>query len=172
MALGTRKGRGSTLRFMVMTDLTLDVNGNYKRPANFAANALVLPEVTSSDTPITVASTTDTTPVMYGSAAPGAGEDWTDADPGAASWTITFTGNVQPVEADRAAMEAGKLAMTQRKILWIERTPLGENVAEGGAMFITSGGFPIPADTPETFSFTGTGKKKFFLDTSTATAAV
>lgn len=171
MTLSTRKGRGATLKFMVMTDLSTDVNGNYKRPSTFNTAALSLPEVTASDTPITVASQANDTPTMYGSPAPGTGEDWGDSDPGTASWTITFSGNVQPVPANRAAMEALQLAQSQRKILWIERTPNGETKSKGGAMFITSGGFPIPAEAPETFSFTGQGKRKFFLDTSTATVA-
>lgn len=169
--LSTIKGRGSTLKFMVMTDLTKDAQGNYKRPANFATLALVLPEVTTSDIPLSIATVSETAVVMYGSAAPGSGEQWADPEPGEASWTVTFSGNVQPVDTDRANMEALELAATQRKTIWVEVVPNGETVARGGAMFITAGGFPVPADAPETFTFSGTGRGKRWTDTSAATAA-
>lgn len=169
MALGSIKGRGSTLKAKIMTDLTKDAQGNYKRPLNFAATALTLPEVTTSDMPFSVASETNTTPVMYGSSAPGAGEQWADPEPGEVSWTATFSGNTQPVDSDRASMEALRLGGKQRKIWWVERTPNGETVAEGGAAFITGGQFPVPADAPETFAFTMNGKGKSWDDTSAAT---
>lgn len=169
--LSTVKGRGSTLKFMVMTDTSKDPQGNYKRPATFATAALVLPEVTTSDIPLSIASVTETPVVMYGSAATGSGEQWADPEPGEASWTVTFSGNVQPVEADRAAMEALEVAAGQRKTIWIEVTPNGETVARGGAMFITAGGFPVPADAAETFTFSGTGRGKRWTDTSAATVA-
>jgi hypothetical protein len=169
--LSTIKGRGSTLRFMVMTDLTKDAQGFYKKPATFATAALVLPEVTTSDIPLSIATVSETPVVMYGSAAPGTGEDWADSEPGQASWTVTFSGNVQPVDTDRAAMEALELAAGQRKTLWIEIKPNGETIARGGAMFITAGGFPVPADAAETFTFSGTGRGKRWTDTSAATAA-
>lgn len=174
MALGSRKGRGSTLRMMIMTDFTLDAQGNYKRPATFDAAALTLTEVTTSDLPLSIASqTSDPVPVMYGSPDPtNAGEQWADPTPGEASWTATFTGNTQPVEADRANMEALEVGATQRKIWWLERTPnsAGE-VARGGACFITGGNFPIPANEVETFTFNVAGKGKRWPDTSAATVA-
>lgn len=172
MGLDSIKGRGSTLKFKVMTDLTKDPQGNYKRPLNFAATALSIPEVTTSDMPFTVASEANPVPVMYGSPAPGAGERWADPDPGEVSWAPSFSGNVQPVDTDRAAMEALKLAGKGRKIIWLERTPNGETVAEGGAFFITQGQFPVPADAAETFSFSGAGKGKCWDDTSAATVGV
>ena len=168
----TVKGRGSTLRLMIMTDLTKDAQGNYKRPANFDAGALTLEEVTSSDIPLAIATkASDPVPVMYGSPAPGETEEWADPEPGEASWTVTFTGNVQPVEADRAAMEAVETGASQRKIWWYEVTPNGETKARGGAMFITGGQFPVPADAVETFTFNGAGKGKRWTDTSAATVA-
>lgn len=171
MALSKKKGRGGVLKFMVMTDLTKDVNGYLKRPATFATAALSLPEVTTSDLPLSVATTNDPTPVMYGSAAPGAGERWGDSEPGEATWTVTFSGLVQPVEADRAAMEALEVAAGQGKTLWIERTPNGETKATGGAGFVTQGQFPAPSDADETFSFTLQGRTKRWPDTSAATVA-
>lgn len=172
MALSTVKGRGSTLRFQVMTDLTKDVNGNYKKPANFATAALVLPEVNTSDVSISTAEESIDKPKMYGSPAPGTGEDWADADPGVTSATLSLSGNVQPVEAERQAMEALRQAQTEAKIIWLERQMIGEIVWEGGAVFITSGSLPIPADAVVTFSFSAKVKGKFWLDTAAAPTAV
>lgn len=168
MALRTMKGRGSVLRFMVMSDLSLDTAGHYKRPAGFESSALELPEVTTSNTPISTETVNEENPVMYGTPAPGEGEQWADSNPGVNSWQMTFDGNVQPLEADRTAMEALRAAQTGGKVLWIERRAVNETVFEGGAGFISSGDLPIPADAVVTFSFTVQGKGKFWLDTAAA----
>lgn len=170
--LDTIKGRGSTVKFMVMTDLTKDAQGNYKRPANFNASALSLPETTTTDIPFTVAArSNDAAPVMYGSPAVGTAATWTDPEPGDASWTATITGNVQPTEAGRASMEALETAGSNSQIIWLEIMPNGETKARGGAAFINGGQFPVPADAVETFTFNITGKGKRWQDTSAATVA-
>lgn len=171
MALKTMKGRGSELRFMVMSDLELDNAGFYKRPKDFDSKALSLPEVTTSDAPISTESETEEAPVMYGSPKAGEGARWADSTPGSTSWTMTLSGNVQPIEKDRAAMEALREAQGNGAILWVERKAVNETVSEGGAGFITSGALPIPADEVVTFSFTVQGKGKFWFDTSKATKA-
>lgn len=171
MALSKKKGRGSILRFMVMTDLTLDAQGNYKRPAGFDASALTLPEVTTSDATITHAAEADEAVTMYGSAAPGAGELWADSEPGEGSWTVPYSGVWQPTEADRANSEALRAAQIGRKTIWQERQIVGDDKWEGGAGWISTGALPVPADGNVTWSVTVTGKGKFYQDTSTATVA-
>lgn len=170
--LTTTKARGSTLKFMVMIDLTKDAQGNYKRPATFATAALSLPEVTTSDVPVTHASKATTeNSVMYGSAATGAGTTWADTEPGEGSWQMSVSGNWQPGEEDRANYEAARAAQMNGSIVWIERTVIGETVPEGGAAWINQGSLPAPADATVTFSFNLTGKGKFFTDASAATSA-
>jgi len=171
MALSKKKGRGSVVRWKIMTDLTLDAEGHYKRPADMSTTGLTLPEVNTSDVNISHATETDDTVTMYGSPAPGAGEEWTDAEPGAGSWTLPIGGVWQPVEADRANSEALRAAQIGRKPIWMERQIVGDDKWEGGAGFISTGAFPVPADGNVTWNATLTGKGKFWQDTSAATAA-
>lgn len=171
MALSKKKGRGSVVRWKIMTDLTLDAEGHYKRPATMSTTALTLPEVTTSDVNISHAEVADDTVVMYGSPAPGDGEQWKDAEPGEGSWTVPFSGLWQPVEADRASQEALRAAQIGRKTIWVERQIIGDDKWEGGAGYISTGAFPSPAETNVNWSFTLAGKGKFWQDTSAATSA-
>lgn len=156
-------GETSIFKFLVLGAATL------VRPANFDSTALVLPELTSTDMPVTIATTARDTPRMYGTAASGGGvTGWAKPSAGQGSWTAPIAGNVQPTEPERAAMEA--LYAARGKYIWVERQMNTDTTKEGGCALVTSTGKPIPADGPVTFSVGLTGWGPHFPDTSLATA--
>ncbi|MFB9994076.1 hypothetical protein ACFFLM_19135 [Deinococcus oregonensis] len=156
--LDTITGELSTLKFMVLLAATLT------RPATFDTAALVLPELTTSDMPATVATKTDPVSKMYGTPAAGTTLTWTKPKPDTASWTATLSGNVQPTDAERTAMETLRAALG--KYVWIEQTMNVDTTKEGGCALVTSRGKPVPADGIVTFSIGLTGYGPNFLDTS------
>lgn len=160
MSLDTITGETSIFRFMVLNAATLI------RPATFDAAALVLPELTTSDMPASVSTKTDPVSKMYGSPAAGTDLVWAKPKPDVASWTATLSGNVQPTEAERTAMETLRAALG--KYVWIESRMNADTQKEGGCTLVTGRGKPIPADAVVTFSISLTGYGPNFLDTSTA----
>ncbi|OWL96525.1 hypothetical protein CBQ26_09110 [Deinococcus indicus] len=154
-------GDQSLFRFMVLTEPTA------VRPANFDATALELPELSTSDMPVTIATVARDTPAMYGTPAAGGGPtSWAKPKAGQGSWTITLTGNVQPTAPQRAAMTA--LRAARGKYVWVERRTDAETVNEGGCALVTSTGKPIPVEGIVTFTVGLTGWGQHFEDTSTA----
>lgn len=154
-------GEQSIFRFMVL-DAPTQV-----RPATFDAAAQELPELTTSDMPVTVATIARDTPAMYATPAAAAGpSSWAKPKAGQGSWTVTLTGNVQPTAPQRAAMVA--LRAARGRYVWVERHTDLETVNEGGCALVTSTGKPIPADGIVTFTAGLTGWGQHFEDTSTA----
>lgn len=134
------------------------------RPANFATTAKDLPELTTSTSTATVATTNDTTPKMYGTPAAGTELTWAEPTPGEASWSGSLSGLVQPTEAERANMITLQNALG--KYVWIEQAPNGDTKPNGGYVLITSRGRPVPADGNVTFDIGFTGFGPNFLDTT------
>ena len=107
-------GDTARFRFMVLAAPT------QIRPPTFDAAALELPELTTSDMPVTVATVARDTPAMYGSPAAGTGPNgWAKPRAGQGSWTISLSGNVQPTAEEREAMDA--LVAAAGKYIWVER---------------------------------------------------
>lgn len=137
------------------------------RPADFDTAKLTLPELTTSDMPVTIATTARDTPAMYGSPAAGAGvSGWAKPKAGQGSWSASLTGNVQPTAPERAAMKA--LRAAAGKYVWVERRNDEETTNEGGCALVTSKAKPIPADGIVTFTAGLTGWGEHFDDTSLA----
>lgn len=155
-------GEQALFRFLVLAAPT------QVRPPNFEATALELPELTTTDMPVTVATVARDTPNMYGT--PASGSDgptsWAKPKPGQGSWTVSMSGNVQPTATERAAMKA--LQEARGRYVWVERRADLETLNEGGCALVTSTGKPIPVDGPVTFSAGLTGYGKHFPDTTAA----
>ncbi|BDP42925.1 hypothetical protein DAETH_28940 [Deinococcus aetherius] len=162
MTLGTVYGDTSVYRFLVLPGPT------EVRPANFDSAALTLPELTTSDMPVAVATVARDTPIMYGTPPAGSAgvTSWARPRPGQGSWTVTLTGNVQPTETEREAMEA--LYAARGRYVWTERRMATDDKNEGGCALVTSTGKPIPADGPVTFTSGLTGYGRHFPDTALA----
>lgn len=154
-------GELSQFRFLVLAAPT------QTRPANFDAQALALPELTTSDMPVSVSVKNDALPRMYGSPAAGADVVWNRPRPESGSWTVSLSGNVQPSDDERAAMVALENAVG--KYVWVERKTHLHTVNEGGCAIVTATGKPVPADGIVTFTATLTGYGKKFNDTALAT---
>lgn len=152
-------GETSTFKFLVLSGPTLT------RPANFATTALTLPELTTSDLPTTVSTTTDTPPRTYGDPAAGTALTWAKPRPDQGSWTASLSGNVLPTESERVAMET--LLAARGKYVWVERVMHLDTQPEGGCAIVTSTGKPIPADGIVTFSAGLTGYGPLYPDTTT-----
>lgn len=156
-------GEGSVFRFVILAAAT------EIRPENFDTAAKELPELTTSDMPVTVASTNRETPAMYGTPASGTGDlRWGKPQVGTATWTISASGNVLPNAAQRANMIA--LMGARGKYVWIERRAGSDSINEGGCALVTSTGKPVPRDGPVTFSIGLTGYGEHYPDTSKAVA--
>lgn len=160
--LDTIYGETSVFRFLIL-DAPTEV-----RPANFDQAALELPELTTSDMPVTVATVARDTPRMYGTPAAGTSgpTGWAKPAPGQGSWSITLSGNVQPTEAQRTAMET--LYAARGRYVWTERRMNTDDTNEGGCALVTATGKPIPSDGVVTFTATLTGWGRHFPDTSKA----
>lgn len=158
MPLDVVYGETSAFKFLVLAAATLT------RPADFDTTALSLPELTTSDLPTTVSTTTDPAPKMYGSPADGTGLEWAKPRPDQGSWSASLSGNVQPTDPERLAMET--LNAARGKYVWIERRMNADTTNEGGCAIVTSTGKPIPADGVVTFSVGLTGYGPLYPDTS------
>lgn len=158
MPLDTITGATSVFKFLVLGGPTL------VRPADFDTSALTLPELTTSDMPATVSTTTPPSSPMYGSPAPGSGLTWAKPKPDVASWTGTLSGNVQPTDLERANMETLRGALG--KYIWMEVAMNTDTTNEGGCAIVTSRGKPVPVAGDVTFSIGLTGYGPNFLDTS------
>lgn len=157
-------GETSQFKFLVLNAPTKT------RPPTFDTAALALPELTSTDMPVAIATTARDTPRMYGTAAAGAAgvTGWAKPAAGQGSWTAPISGNVQPTEPERAAMRT--MYAARGKYVWIERRVNTETINEGGCALVTSTGKPVPADGPVTFSVGLTGWGEHYPDTSVAVA--
>lgn len=154
-------GDQTKFRFMVLLAPTL------VRPADFDTAALELPELTTSDMPVTIATVARDTPAMYGTAPAGSGPSgWAKPKAGQGSWTVSLTGNVQPTAPERAAMKA--LRAAAGKYVWVERRNDEETSNEGGCALVTSKAKPIPAEGIVTFTAGLTGWGPHFDDTALA----
>lgn len=160
MALETITGETSQFRFMPLPGPTT------KRPADFDAQALILPELTTSDMPATVSTKTDTVAKMYGSPAAGTDVTWQQPKPDTGSWTVSLSGNVLATDADREAMQT--LLAQLGKYVWIERKMNTDDTNEGGCAMVTSTGKPVPTDAVVTFTASLTGYGPKYDDTSKA----
>lgn len=156
----TITGEQSRFRFLILTEPTLT------RPANFDTAAQELPELTSSDMPVTVRTKTAQATTVYGSAQPGAAGSmkWDKPKPDGASWTATLSGNVLPTEAERKAMN--DLIAARGKYIWLERQMYTDAENKGGCALVTSTGEPIPSGQVVTFSVGLTGYGPRYEDTS------
>ncbi|MFC4426204.1 hypothetical protein [Deinococcus navajonensis] len=134
------------------------------RPAAFEANAKELPELTTSTITATVATTSETTPKMYGTPKAGTTMTWAEPTPGEGSWSGSLSGLVQPTEAERANMLELQNALGQ--YVWIEQALDGETKPDGGYVIITSRGRPVPVEGNVTFDIGFTGYGPNFLDTT------
>ena len=155
--LDTITGEGSVFKFLVLAAATLT------RPANFDTAALTLPELTTSDMPVTVSTKTTPGSIMYGSTSSGT-ITWAKPKPDQGSWTLSLSGNTQPTEPERAAMEA--LITARGKYVWIERQVATDTTKKGGCALVTSTGEPVPSDGIVTFSVGLTGYGPRYEDTS------
>ncbi len=153
-------GETSQFRFMPLPGPT------EVRPANFDAQALSLPELTTSDMPVTISTKSDAAPKMYGSPAAGTEVTYAKPRPDQGSWTVSLSGNVQPTADERAAMVA--LFAQAGKYVWIERRTHLDDRNEGGCAIVTATGKPVPADGIVTFTATLTGYGRKFDDTGLA----
>ena len=154
-------GEGSIFRYLILDAPTV------LRPANFDTAAKELPELTTTDMPVSVASTNRETPAMYGTPASGTGDlRWGKPQQGTATWTISLSGNVLPTAAQRANMIA--LMGAIGKYLWIERRAGTDAINEGGCALLTSTGKPVPREGAVTFSSGLTGYGPHYPDTSKA----
>lgn len=155
-------GETSVFRYLVLNAPT------QVRPADFDTAALELPELTTTDMPVTVATTARDTPRTYGTpaAANNGPTGWAKPAPGQGSWTVSMSGNVQPTEPQRAAMET--LYAARGRYVWVERRMNTDATNEGGCALVTSTGKPIPSDGIVTFSAGLSGWGKHFPDTAAA----
>lgn len=155
----TITGEQSKFRFLLLDAPTLT------RPANFDADALELPELTTSDMPVTVRTKTDQASTVYGSPQPGTGGSmkWDKPKPDGASWTLSLTGNVLPTEAERKAMNA--MIAGRGRYCWIERQMYTDAEAKGGCALITSTGEPVASGQVVTFTAGLTGYGPRYEDT-------
>lgn len=160
MALDTITGETSVFRFMLLNAATT------KRPADFDTQAQTLPELTTSDMPATVSTKTDAAAKMYGSPAAGSDVTWQKPKPDTGSWTVSLSGNVQPTDPERKAMQ--DLLGALGKYVWIERKMNTDDTNEGGCALVTSTGKPIPTDAVVTFTAGLTGYGPKYDDTSKA----
>lgn len=160
MALDTMTGEQAKFRFVVLPGKPATLT----RPADFDTAAKELPELTTSNFPAQVATNSTPVPKMYGTPKAGEAVTWAKPTPGEASWTGTLSGNVQPTEAERAAMDALRNALG--KYIWMEQVLDGETTPEGGCAIVTSRGRPVPADGVVTFDIGLTGYGPNFLDTT------
>lgn len=157
--LDTITGDQSVVKYLVLAAATLT------RPANFDTAALTLPELTTSDMPVTIGTKTDPVSKMYGSPAAGADVTWAKPKPDQGSWTLSLSGNVQPTDPERVAMET--MIAARGKYIWIERTMHTDTTTKGGCALVTSTGEPVPADGIVTFSVGLTGYGPRYEDTKT-----
>lgn len=157
MALDTILGEQSSVRFLVLPAATLT------RPANFDTAAQSLPELTTSDMPVSISTKADQVSKMYGSPIDGDNVTWAKPRPDQGSWTMSLQGNVQPTDDERAAMEA--LIAARGKYVWVERQMHTETTTKGGCALVTATGEPVPADGIVTFSATLTGYGPRYEDT-------
>lgn len=158
MALDTITGETSVVKFLILAAATT------VRPANFDTTALTLPELTTSDMPAQVATVNNPAPRMYGTPAAGTGNTWAKPKPGEASWSVSLSGNVQPTDPERVAMETMIAALG--KYIWFERQMNTDTTKKGGCALITSTGEPLPSDAVVTFSAGLTGYGPKYNDTS------
>lgn len=158
MALDTITGEQSTVRFKVLNEPT------QTRPADFESTALALPELTSSEMSISVNVTNQQATKMYGTNSKAGVVGWDKATPESKSWTMSLSGNVQPNEAERRAMET--LIAAHGKYVWIERVTNTDTTKKGGCALVTGTGEPVPADGVVTFSVNLQGWGERFEDIS------
>lgn len=156
----TITGEQSAVKFLILAEPTLT------RPTDFDTAAQSLPELTTSDAPVTVRTKTDQATTVYGSAQPGTGGSmkWDKPKPDGASWTMILSGNVLPTEAERKAMN--DLIAARGKYIWIERKMYTDAEAKGGCALVTSTGEPVPSGQVVTFSVGLTGYGPRYEDTS------
>lgn len=136
-------GENNAVRFAIMA------SGSDAKPA--AATFFTLPNVSTSDAPITA---TQVTKKYYKT---GGG---TVSKSTGATWTFTVSGDLPQDKAKREGIYRLRKAVLAGERIWMERAfddaaPAAE--WEGGITVITNATLPSPSDNATTYSFTASG---------------